>query len=305
MSSFASWAPDVAHLDDLPTVERGVPIGRLTTYKLGGPASYYAEVSGFEELDAVLDAWRSSGVPLLVLGRGSNLVVADDGIDALVLRLAGEFNEVVHELDAVAAGAAVRLPQLARAAVAVGRLGLEFYVGIPGSVGGAVRQNAGGHGRETKDVLIEARVLDAREGTVSTVPASDLDLSYRHSSIAAHEVVLDARFSFDPGDPVDGETRIREITRWRREHQPGGTHNAGSVFKNPPGDSAGRIIDSLGLKGFAVGDVAVSELHANFFVAGKGATASDLHRLVSEVQRTVADRTGVELETEIQFEGFS
>jgi UDP-N-acetylmuramate dehydrogenase len=293
----------MAHLDDLSTVQRNVPIGPLTTYKLGGPASYYAEVSSFEVLDAVLDAWRTSGVPLLVLGRGSNLVVADDGIDALVLRLAGQFNDIAHEPAAVVAGAAVRLPQLARSAVAVGRLGLEFYVGIPGSVGGAVRQNAGGHGRETKDVLIDARVLDAREGTVSTIPVSGLDLSYRHSAIAAHEVVLDARFSFEPGDPAEGDARIRQITRWRREHQPGGTYNAGSVFKNPPGDSAGRIIDDLGLKGFSVGDVAVSELHANFFVAGKGATASDLYRLVTEVQRTVAEQTGVELEAEIQFEG--
>lgn len=294
----------MAHLAELALVERNVAVGPLTTYKLGGPASYYAEVADFEDLVIVLDAWRGSGVPLLVLGRGSNLVVADDGIDALVLRLAGQFNEVTHEQTAVLAGAAVRLPQLARSAVAVGRLGLEFYVGIPGSVGGAVRQNAGGHGRETKDVLIESRLLDARTGTVATVPASDLHLSYRHSSIEAHQVVLDARFAFEPGDPAEGDVRIREITRWRREHQPGGTHNAGSVFKNPPGDSAGRIIDDLGLKGFTVGDVAVSELHANFFVAGKAATASDLYRLVTEVQRTVAARTGVELETEIQFEGF-
>ncbi|MEX2422894.1 MAG: UDP-N-acetylmuramate dehydrogenase [Acidimicrobiia bacterium] len=294
----------MAHLDDLALVQRDVAIGPLTTYKLGGPVSYYAEVSNIDDVVAVLDAWRGCGVPLLVLGRGSNLVVADEGLDALVLRLAGQFNDVVHEPAAVLAGAAVRLPQLARAAVAVGRLGLEFYVGIPGSVGGAVRQNAGGHGRETRDVLIEARVLDARTGTLVTAAASDLDLSYRHSSIAAHQVVLDARFSFEPGDPAEGDARIREITRWRRGHQPGGTHNAGSVFKNPPGDSAGRIIDDLGLKGFAVGEVAVSELHANFFVAGKGATASDLHRLVAEVTRRVAEETGIELETEIQFEGF-
>ena len=294
----------MALLDDLALVGRDVPIGPLTTYKLGGPAAYYAEVTSFENLEAVLDAWRGSGLPLLVLGRGSNLVVADDGLDALVVRLGGEFNEVTHEPSAVLAGAAVRLPQLARSAVAAGRLGLEFYVGIPGSVGGAVRQNAGGHGRETREVLIEARVLDAREGTVEVVPAVDLDLSYRHSAIAAHQVVLDARFSFEPGDPAEGEALIREITRWRREHQPGGTHNAGSVFKNPPGDSAGRIIDQLGLKGFTVGDIAVSELHANFFVAGKAATAADLYRLVTEVQRMVAARTGIELEAEIQFEGF-
>ena len=301
MSSWSSWVPDMANLADL--AQRNVPIGPLTTYKLGGPASFYAEVATFEELESVLAAWRETGLPLLVLGRGSNLVVADEGIDALVLRLAGQFNEIVLEPAALLAGAAVRLPQLARTAVAAGRLGLEFYVGIPGTVGGAVRQNAGGHGRETREVLVEARVLDAREGSVATIAGSDLDLGYRHSSIEAHEVVLDARFAFEPGDPELGEARIREITRWRREHQPGATHNAGSVFKNPPGDSAGRIIDQLGLKGFSVGEVAVSDLHANFFVASRSATAADLHRLVTEVQRIVAERTGIALEPEIQFEG--
>lgn len=292
-------------LADLDIVRRDVPVGPLTTYKLGGPASFYAEAGNRDELDRVLGAWRLSQIPLLVLGRGSNLVVSDDGIDALVLRLTGSFNEVVQQPDAVWAGAAVRLPQLARAAVSAGRLGLEFYVGIPGSVGGAVRQNAGGHGRETKDVLIEASILDGRSGEVAVMSVNDLDLQYRHSSVASHEVVLDARFSFEPGEAAEGESQMREITRWRREYQPGGTLNAGSVFKNPPDDSAGRIIDSLGCKGLTVGDVSVSHKHANFFVAGPAATAADLYRLVDEVRGIVATRTGVVLQTEIQFEGFS
>lgn len=292
-------------LIDLPEVRRDVPIGPLTTYKLGGPATFYVEVTDRAALQRVLGAWRGSGLPLLVLGRGSNLVVADQGLEALVVRLSGQFGEVHMEPDAVRAGAGVRLPQLARAAVGAGRLGLEFYVGIPGSVGGAVRQNAGGHGRETRDVLLSAVVLDARSGEVTTVPAAHLDLSYRHSSIAAHQVVLEASFAFEPGDPAAGERLIREITRWRREYQPGGTLNAGSVFKNPPGDSAGRIIDSLGLKGMRVGDVAVSEKHANFFVAGPDATAADLHSLVERVREIVAARTGILLEVEIQFEGFA
>ena len=291
-------------LDRLEVVRRDVAVGPLTTYKLGGPASFYAEVQSRDELDQVLEAWRSTDLPLLVLGRGSNLVVADDGIDALVLRLAGTFGLVMHEADAVWAGAAVRLPQLARAAVGEGRLGLEFYVGIPGSVGGAVRQNAGGHGRETRDVLVTATVLDGRDRGVTSRTGVDLELSYRHSSLSPDEVVIDARFHFEEGDPAEGEARMREITRWRKEYQPGGTLNAGSVFKNPADDSAGRIIDSLGLKGMAVGDVSVSDKHANFFVAGPKATASDLYRLVADVRAIVADRTGVELETEIQFEGF-
>lgn len=294
-----------AALADLPEVRTAVPLGPLTTYKLGGPAAFYAEVDDRAGLDRVLAAWRGTGLPLLVLGRGSNLVVADSGLDALVVRLGGGFGTVEMEPDVVRAGAAVRLPQLARAAVAVGRLGLEFYVGIPGSVGGAVRQNAGGHGRETRDVLVSATVLDAGAGDVSERPASDLDLSYRHSAIASHDVVLEARFSFESGDPAYGEQLMREITRWRREFQPGGTLNAGSVFKNPPGDSAGRIIDDLGLKGTRVGDVSVSDKHANFFVAGPDATAADLYALVDRVRGIVAARTGVELEVEIQFEGFA
>jgi UDP-N-acetylmuramate dehydrogenase len=295
----------VSGLDSHPLVRASVPVGPLTTYKLGGPARHYAEVANRAELESVLAVWRGIGLPLLVLGRGSNLVVADRGIDALVLRLAGEFGDVVMEPDSVRAGAAVRLPQLARAAVAVGRLGLEFYVGIPGSVGGAVRQNAGGHGRETRDVLLDTTLLDARSGDLVSKGVEDLDLGYRHSAVASHDVVIDARFTFESGERAVGEDLMRQITRWRKEYQPGGTLNAGSVFKNPQGDSAGRIIDSLGLKGMRVGDVAVSDKHANFFVAGPDATARDLYRLVAEVRAIVAERTGTELEVEIQFEGFS
>jgi UDP-N-acetylmuramate dehydrogenase len=285
-------------------VQRDVPVGPLTTYKLGGPAAWYAEVADQPSLERLLEEWRPTGLPLLMLGRGSNLVVHEDGVEALVVRLGRGFAQVEMEPDAVRAGGAVRLPQLARAAVSAGRLGLEFYVGIPGSVGGAVRQNAGGHGRETRDVLIDATVLDGRQGIVDARTAADLELGYRHSSLASHEVVLGARFAFEPGDPAVGEAHMREVTRWRREHQPGGTLNAGSVFKNPAGDSAGRIIDALGLKGLRVGGVAVSEKHANFFVADADATASDLHRLVAEVRARVRDATGVDLEPEIQFEGF-
>jgi UDP-N-acetylmuramate dehydrogenase len=295
----------VSGLDSHPLVRSGVAVGPLTTYKLGGPARHYAEVANRAELESVLAVWRGSGLPLLVLGRGSNLVVADRGIEALVLRLTGGFGEVVMEPDAVRAGAAVRLPQLARAAVAVGRLGLEFYVGIPGSVGGAVRQNAGGHGRETRDVLLDTTLLDARTGDLVSKGVEDLDLGYRDSAVASHDVVIDARFTFESGERAIGEDLMRQITRWRKEYQPGGTLNAGSVFKNPQGDSAGRIVDSLGLKGMRVGDVAVSDKHANFFVAGPDATARDLYRLVAEVRAIVAERTGTELEVEIQFEGFS
>jgi UDP-N-acetylmuramate dehydrogenase len=281
----------------------GVPVGRHTTYKLGGPARYFAEVADRPSLEAVIEAWRGSGVPVLVLGWGSNLVVADAGFDGLVVRPTGEFTRIdLHPLH-IEAGCAARLPMLARAAVAAGRLGLEFYVGIPGTVGGAVRQNAGCHGSETSDRLLWAEVLDMVEGRTSRRTPLDLDLAYRHSNIAETDLVLSAGFMFESGDPAEGERRIREVTRWRKQHQPGGTLNAGSVFKNPPGDAAGRLIDQAGLKGFRVGGVSVSDRHANFFVAEEGATASDLARLIAEVRRRVLDLTGVELETEIRLVG--
>lgn len=283
---------------------RDVPIGRLTTYRLGGPARFFAEADDPARLEEILDAWRGTDLPLLVLGRGSNLVVHDDGIEALVVRLGGSFDDISIEGELVTGGGAAPLPRVARSAVAAGLLGLEFLVGIPGTVGGAVRQNAGGHGVEVADVLVDAEVMDARTGAVERSTADGLDLRYRHSSIRPIDIVLSARFRGTPGDPEEGEATIRELTRWRRDRQPPAVHNAGSVFKNPDGDSAGRIIDSLGLKGLSVGEVAVSETHANFFVAGPGGTAADLYELVGRIRAIVSDRTGVLLEPEIQFVGF-
>lgn len=280
-----------------------VPLGPMTTYKLGGSARWLAEVGDRDRMARVVPAWRDSGVPLLVLGRGSNLVVADGGFDGLVVRLVGEFTRIEHHDDRVSAGAAVPLPVLARSAVAAGRLGLEFMVGIPGSVGGAVRQNAGCHGSETVDRLERAVVVDFLTGAECVRGPSELELGYRHSSLASTDVVLEAEFTFVVGDPRSGESTMREITRWRRENQPGGTLNAGSVFKNPDGDSAGRIIDSLGLKGLAVGAASISTRHANFLVAAPGATAAEVRRLVCLIQTEVEARTGLRLEPEIQFVG--
>lgn len=281
----------------------GVRLASLTTYKLGGPARWFAEIGDSATLEAMGKAARADGLPVFVLGRGSNVVVSDSGYEGLVIRLTGEFAEIAHDPDATAAGGAVSLPRLARSAVAAGRLGLEFFVGIPGSVGGAVRQNAGCHGSETRDWLIDARLFDIDTAQWSVRDSQSLEMTYRHSSVGAHQVVASARFRFEPGDPADGETIMREITRWRKERQPGGTLNAGSVFKNPPGDAAGRLIDSVGLKGFSVGSARVSPKHANFFEAGPDATAADLHGLVFEVQRRVEEATGIRLAPEIQFIG--
>lgn len=281
----------------------GVGLASLTTYKLGGPARFFAEPDTADELVEVLAAARSDGLPLLVLGRGSNVVVADEGFDGVVVRLGQGFARIEHLPDVIVAGGAVSLPMLARSAVAEGRLGLEWYVGIPGSVGGAVRQNAGCHGSETVDILRSARIMNL-DGQVEDRHVDRLDLSYRHSNIRDDEIVISAEFGFRLGQPAAGEAVMRDVIRWRKQHQPGGTLNAGSVFKNPPGDAAGRIIDSLGLKGVSVGGVSVSERHANFFVAGPEATAADVYGLVQLIQQAVAERAGVRLEPEIRFAGF-
>ena len=281
-----------------------VPLGPYTTYKSGGPARYLAEVDHEEVLDDLVASGVSSELPVLVLGRGSNLVVSDSGFQGLVIRLGPSFGGVNVEGTVVRAGAAAPLAQVARSSVEAGLAGLEFFIGVPGSVGGAVRQNAGCFGTETRDRLIEAAIVDLTDGKVGTFGPDDLDLSYRHSNITSTRVVVRASFQASPGDIDIGRAELRRITRWRRDNQPGGTFNAGSVFKNPVGATAGEIIDSLGLKGMSVGGVAVSEKHANFFVAGSSASSQDIWRLVTVVKDRVFEETGTMLEPEIQFVGF-
>lgn len=285
-------------------LEESVPLGPMTTFKAGGPARWLATIGSRRDLDRVIETGLTNELPILVLGRGSNLVVADSGFDGLVVKLVGDFLSITTEGLEVTGGGAAPLPRLARAAVEAGVLGLEFFVGVPGSVGGAVRQNAGCFDVETVDRLRDATIVDLHTGNVRRALAADLDLTYRHSSVAAHELVIEATFTGERGDPDEGRELMREITRWRKEHQPGGTLNAGSVFKNPPDIAAGQLIDDLGLKGMRVGDVAVSSKHANFFVAGPEASADDIRRLVQLVKDAVLERSGTNLETEIQFVGF-
>src|SRR5262245_7704356 len=232
-------------------VARDVPFAELTTYRLGGPAAVLVRVPDVDALAALADVVGAGDVPVLVVGRGSNLLVADHGFPGVAVVLTGDFAHLAlaaaDRVGVVAAGAAVPLPVLARRAAAAGVAGLEFFVGIPGSVGGAVRMNAGGHGRETAQVLRRAWVLDllgdAGEATAGVRTPADLELGYRHSNLRASEVVTAAEFTVTPDDRAACEARVAEIVRWRRAHQPGG-QNAGSVFRNPPGDSAGRLIDA-------------------------------------------------------------
>ncbi|MEY3362125.1 MAG: hypothetical protein RL531_1844 [Actinomycetota bacterium] len=285
-------------------VERDAPIAPLTTYRLGGPAGLLVRAATAEDLVAVAEARADAPeVPLVTIGRGSNLVVSDAGFPGIVVVLEGTFEAVAVGEESVCAGGAVPLPVLARRAAAAGRTGLEFYVGIPGSVGGAVRMNAGGHGRQTADVLVSAVVVDlAGTGRPTAREPVALDLAYRHSNLRPDEIVTGADFTVASDDPGACEARLAEIVRWRREHQPGGA-NAGSVFRNPEGDSAGRIIEAAGLKGLRVGGAVVSEKHANFIQADPGATAADVAALLRTVRSRVADATGILLTPELHWLG--
>ncbi len=280
-----------------------VDLAPLTTYKLGGPAHLYSEPETIEHLSGLALAFQRSPIPILVLGRGSNLVVSDQGFPGLVVRLGRPFAGIETTDELVTVGGLASLPQVARSATGAGRRRLEFMIGIPGTAGGGVRQNAGCFGSEIDDVLVDAEVFDLATGTLSTLDRSALDFSYRHSSVEPTQVVVNARFATEEGDPKTGLNQIKEHTRWRKTYQPGGTLNAGSVFKNPPGDSAGRIIDQLGLKGMSVGGASVSEKHANFFVALPGTKATEVYLLVEQVAAKVQEATGIELEPEIQFAG--
>lgn len=286
-------------------IQREADLGALTTYRLGGPSSYFLDVATSEDLRRVSAALSRESHPILILGRGSNLVISERGFDGLVLRLGPEFGEInLGRADGtVTVGGLASLPQVARAAASAGKRGLEFLIGVPGSTGGGVRQNAGCFGSEVADVLEAARIFDLATGVESQRAPANLEMSYRHTSVASTEVVLSALFKVTDGDASEGLDLIREHARWRRLHQPGGTLNAGSVFKNPPGDSAGRIIDALGLKGLRVGGAEVSTKHANFFVAMPGARASHVYLLVKEVARRVEIETGTILEPELQFVG--
>jgi UDP-N-acetylmuramate dehydrogenase len=284
--------------------QRDAPIGPMTTYRVGGHAALLVRAEEEADLALAARAVAAGGLPVLVVGRGSNLLVSDRGFAGLALVLGPQFDAIETDATIVRAGGATALPALARQTAAAGLTGLEWAVGVPGSVGGAVRMNAGGHGSDIAATIRRAGIADlGADGIVEVVDAADLDLAYRRSAVGPAHVVSWAEFALRPGDRGASEAEIREIVRWRREHQPGGS-NAGSVFTNPPGDSAGRLIDAAGLKGFRVGSAFVSPKHANFFQADEGGSADDVAALIGEVQRQVEATTGVRLHPELRMIGF-
>jgi UDP-N-acetylmuramate dehydrogenase len=287
-------------------VRRDVPSAEFTTYRCGGPLAVFVRAEHADDLAVVSELLRGADAPVLVVGRGSNLLVADSGFACVAIALAGDFEELDIDVESarVDAGGGVPLPVLARRSASAGVGGLEFFVGIPGSVGGAVRMNAGGHGADTDAVIVTARVVDLADGATRELSRAELGLGYRTSALGPQAVVVGATFAGRNDDPGACARRVDEIVRWRREHQPGG-QNAGSVFTNPPGDAAGRLIEAAGCKGLRIGGAVVSEKHANFFVADPGAAAADVGALITEVQRRVEEASGVHLVPELRCVGFT
>lgn len=286
------------------------PLGALTTYRVGGRAAVLASPRSLDELREVGATAAATGLELLVIGRGSNMLVADGGFDGIAVSLAamdGAPGGVIEiHGTCVRAGAAVLLPVLARRTVAAGLTGFEWAVGVPGSMGGAVRMNAGGHGSDIAACLVTAHVIDLRSGEDRHWPAGELGLRFRGSGLGDHHAVIAAHLQLAAGDPSRSDAELAEIVRWRREHQPGG-QNAGSVFVNPvPGElAAAELIDRLQLRGFSIGGAAVSDKHANFVQASERATAADVRAVIEHVRARVADETGYLLRSEVRLVGFS
>ena len=284
-------------------VHEHAPLARHTYLRLGGPARYLAIPEDIEELQQLLGWARAEGLSLRVLGGGSNLLVADEGIDALVVslrRAAGSFTFIGER---VVAGAAVMLPALSRAAAERSLGGLEFAVGIPGAVGGALNSNAGiGDGRSIGLLVEEVEVIGGRGR--STIPRSELFFGYRRSSLrGAGVMVLGATLRLQPRPKEEIEAELRTLLEHRQATQPTAGPNAGSVFRNPEGDYAGRLIEAAGCKALRVGAATVSDLHANFFVHDGTATTADMVGLMALVQRRVLGHAGVRLQPEIEWWG--
>lgn len=286
---------------------RDVPLAPLTTYRVGGSAALFVDATSIHDLALVAHAHAETGVAVLVVGRGSNMLVADSGFAGIALSIAGLAGQI--EIDAAAAtavaGGGVALPVLARRTAAAGLTGFEWAVGVPGSVGGAVRMNAGGHGSDMAACLIDVEVFDLAQGCRATLAADAIGLRFRASALPPAHVVLTARIRLAPGDRAASEALLAEVVHWRREHQPGG-QNCGSVFVNPvPGEiTAGGLIDSIGLRGARFGTAWVSEKHANFIQASEGGSAADVRAAIDAVRAKVAAETGYVLRSEVRLVGF-
>jgi UDP-N-acetylmuramate dehydrogenase len=276
----------------------GASLADITWFRVGGSAEVL--LTPLDEADLAYALARiPAEVPVFALGLGSNLLVRDGGVRGVVVRLGRGFGQVeAREGHRLVAGAAVPDMKVARAAADAGITGLAFYRGIPGSIGGALRMNAGAHGRETKDALIEARAVD-RQGKVHVLSNADMGFTYRHSGVAEDWIFTQATFGGEPGEPARILAEMEEVAEYREKNQPIRERTGGSTFKNPPGGSAWKLVDAAGMRGYRVGGAKVSEMHCNFLINDQGATAEDIERLGETVRARVKASQGVTLSWEI------
>ncbi|MYI56474.1 MAG: UDP-N-acetylmuramate dehydrogenase [Acidimicrobiia bacterium] len=279
------------------------PLGALSTYRVGGSASVLVEVGSVTDLRRLARLGASGRWDVLVIGLGSNLLVADAGFDGVAIRLGTDFATVRIDGSTVVAGGATPLPVVARQCAAAGLGGFGWAVGVPGTIGGAVRMNAGGHGSDMSQVLQQADIVDLASGGRWQAGLEDLALGYRRSALEHYHVVVEVDICLRASEREREEELIRQVVGWRRRHQPGGP-NTGSVFTNPPGDSAGRLAEAAGCKGLRIGSAAVSTLHANFIQADPGGSADDVMSLMVEMARRVEAHSGIRLHPETHFVGF-
>jgi UDP-N-acetylmuramate dehydrogenase len=270
----------------------------ITWFRVGGPAQVLFTPADEADL-AYFFKHAPKDLPVFVIGLGSNLLVRDGGVPGVVIRLGRGFGDIkVEDGLKLRAGTAVPDVKVARAAAEAGIAGLAFYRGIPGSIGGALRMNAGAHGRETKDCLVSARAVD-RQGNIHVLSLADMKFTYRHCGIPEDWIFTEATYQGTPGNSADILREMEEVAEYREKNQPIKERTGGSTFKNPPGHSAWKLVDDAGLRGLRVGGAKVSEMHCNFLINDKGATGEDVERLGETVRARVKAKSGIHLEWEI------
>jgi UDP-N-acetylmuramate dehydrogenase len=294
----------VEWLRAIPGVTADEPLASRTSFGIGGPADFFVEMTRPDAIAGVLEGCHQRSIPYLLLGAGTNLLIADAGIEGLVVRVVNRDQHIDGTL--VRAGAGLKMMRLARIVADAGLRGFEFAIGVPGTVGGAVYQNAGCWGKELSEVLVEASGFKPGAGRQIWKPG-DLALGYRTSALRdgplKGALVVEATIRLERGDGEEAKRIMAKLTKERNETQPIKTKNCGSVFKNPRGDSAGRLVQAAGLKGAREGAAVISQLHGNFIVNEGGATAADVKRLIERTQLEVRRRFNVELETEVEMVG--
>src|SRR5467141_3417885 len=301
-----SWrtASKLNWLRSLPAVSEDEPLASRTSFGIGGPADFFVEMSRPAAIEETINGAIERGIPYMLLGAGTNVLIADAGVEGLVIRVVNRD----HHIDGrqVRAGAGLKMMRLARIVAEAGLRGFEFAIGVPGTVGGAVYQNAGCWGKELREVLVEVEGFVPGTGKTLWKP-QDLKFEYRTSALRNGKLkgglVVEATIQLERGDGEEAKAMMAKLTRERNETQPIKTKNCGSVFKNPPGDSAGRLVQAAGLKGAREGNAVISSLHGNFIINEGGATAVEVRKLIERVEAEVRRRFNVELETEVEMVG--